>query len=72
MDLSHLVGASFALTLIVGIAALALLVYALVDLFRQPMDTPIRLLWVLVILFFPFIGSLIYLIAGRSTRGTAV
>jgi hypothetical protein len=65
-------GGSFLLMTLVGLAALALVIWAIVDLFSRPMDGPMRLLWLLVILFFPFIGSLIYLVAGRNMRERAV
>jgi hypothetical protein len=65
-------GGSFLVMTLVGLAAIALVIWAIVDLFSRPMDGPMRLLWLLVILFFPFIGSLIYLVAGRSMRSRAV
>ncbi len=72
MDLNQWVGASFLLSVIVGLVAIALVIYALVDLFREPMDNGMRLIWVLVILFFPIIGSIVYLIAGSAARRRAV
>jgi hypothetical protein len=70
--MGELIGGSLILIAILGIATLALIVFALVDLFSRPMDTGNRLLWVAVILLLPVLGSLAYLIVGRTTRGTAI
>lgn len=64
-------GGSFLLATLIGLA-LAMVIWAIVDLFSRSMDGPMRLLWLLVILFFPFIGSLIYLVAGRTMRARAL
>ncbi len=54
---------------VLPIAAIVLLIYALVDAIRVPDDSMYRagnkLIWVLVILFAqPFIGPIIYLVMG--------
>ncbi|MFN3651032.1 MAG: PLD nuclease N-terminal domain-containing protein [Armatimonadota bacterium] len=70
--MAELIGGTLLLMVILGIATLALIVWALVDLFSRPMDTGYRLLWVAVILLLPVVGSIAYLIVGRTTRGTAI
>jgi phospholipase D-like protein len=55
--------------LVVPIAAVVLLIYALVDAIRVPDDSMYRagtkLLWVLVIVLLPFfVGPLVYLVVG--------
>ncbi|MEP9363151.1 PLD nuclease N-terminal domain-containing protein [Nocardioides sp. CN2-186] len=56
------------LELLLGIASFALWVFCLVDAIGAPSDR-IRNLpkvaWVVIILFFPFIGSIAWLVAGR-------
>ena len=48
---------------------LALMVIALVDLFkRENMKSNTRLVWVFVIILINIIGPIIYLIAGRKDR----
>lgn len=51
---------------------IALLVYALVDCVQCP-DARVRhlpkVVWVLLIVFFPLVGSLTWLVAGRSGSG---
>ncbi len=71
LEVGEFVGGAFLIMLLLGIAALALIIYALVDLFKRPMDNTLKIIWALAILFFPIIGSVVYLIIGRSMRGTA-
>ena len=57
---------------VVPVAAIVLLVYALVDAIRVPDDSMYRagnkLIWVLVIVLLPFfVGPLIYLFVGAPT-----
>lgn len=62
------------LQLLLGIVGFALWVFCLVDAIGSPADR-IRHLpkvaWILLILFFPFIGSIAWLVAGRPQRGAA-
>jgi hypothetical protein len=54
---------------ILGIAALAIWIWALVDAIQNPaLDSTMRIVWVLVIVFTQIIGAIIYLAIGRSTR----
>jgi len=53
---------------IIGVAAL-LWLFALIDIlrseFRNPND---KLLWVVVVFFFPFLGAVLYFIIGRNNK----
>ena len=60
---------AFLIRVVIPIAAIVLLIYALVDAIRVPDDSMYRagtkLIWVLVIIFVqPFIGPIIYLAIG--------
>ena len=61
--------AALFIRLVIPIAAIVLLVYALVDAIRVPDDSMYRagnkLIWVLVIVLLPFfVGPLVYLVVG--------
>lgn len=45
-----------------------LVVLALMDLFKSTLPTNTKLLWLIVILIAPVLGSLIYLLVGRNQR----
>ena len=49
------------------IAYLALIVVALMQVFNSTMPTNTKLLWLIVILIAPFIGSLIWFAVGRHS-----
>ncbi|MGC4033609.1 MAG: PLD nuclease N-terminal domain-containing protein [Tepidisphaeraceae bacterium] len=52
---------------IIGLLCFALWIWALVDAIQNPaLDSNGRLIWVLVIIFLPFIGSILYLVIGRN------
>ena len=57
---------------VLPIAAVVLFVVALVDAIRVPDDSMYRtgnkLIWVIVILLAPLIGSIVYLVIGRPER----
>jgi hypothetical protein len=54
---------------LLGIAALVIWVWALVDAIQNPaLDSTMRIVWILVIVFTQIIGAIIFLIVGRSTR----
>jgi hypothetical protein len=53
--------------IVLGLAALALWIWALIDAIRNPaLDPTMRIVWVLVIVLTSWIGALIYLAVGRS------
>jgi hypothetical protein len=59
------------LELLLGLAGFALWVYCLVSVISAP-DGLIRHLpkvaWILIVLFFPFVGSIAWLVAGRPEK----
>ena len=60
-------GAFFLLWLLLGIAALVLWVWALISAIQNPaLDSTMKIVWVLVIVFTGIIGAIIYLLVGRN------
>ena len=60
-------GVLWILMFIVGLAALAVWIWALVDAIQNPaLDSTMRVVWILVIVFTQIIGAIIYLAVGRS------
>tara|TARA_Y100000310_G_C20646620_1_gene797013 strand:- start:344 stop:817 length:474 start_codon:yes stop_codon:yes gene_type:complete len=53
--------------LFIVVSVVVLWIWALIDCLRSKKDTAEKLLWIVIILFFPFIGALLYLLIG--TRG---
>ena len=51
---------------IVGLLALALILYAVVDLVKSPKPIGEKVLWGLAIWFLPFIGAIAYLVVGKN------
>jgi hypothetical protein len=51
----------------IGLLALAVWVWTLLDILRnERLETTEKLIWILVVFFFPFLGTLIYVAAGRK------
>jgi hypothetical protein len=62
-------GILWILMFLVGIAGLVLWIWALVDAIQNPaLDSTMRIVWVLVIVFTQVLGAIIYLAVGRSRR----
>jgi apolipoprotein N-acyltransferase len=53
---------------IIGIISLVLMIYALLDVFKSNIPQNSKLLWVIIILVAPLIGSIIYLVWGKNQR----
>ena len=53
---------------IFGVIWFILIVITLVDLFKSNLPTNTKLLWLIVILIAPVLGSLIYLLWGKNQR----
>jgi hypothetical protein len=65
-------GGMMLIFLLLGIAALVLWIWALVDAIQNPaLDSTMRIVWVLVIVLTSWIGALVYLAVGRSPRRAA-
>lgn len=50
---------------IIGLIALALIVYAIVDLVKSPMDATTKIIWGIAIWVLPFIGAIAYLVIAK-------
>lgn len=63
--ISELISGIFGL--IFFIAYVILFIYALLDIFKNPnLNQTTKLLWILIILIAPILGSLIYIFWGRN------
>jgi len=52
-----------------AIAYFGLIIFCMLDAVRATFkDSSTKIIWVLVILFFPFLGSILYLTLGRRAR----
>ena len=59
-------GGSVVLVTILALVALALIVYAVIELIKSPMPIVNKVIWGLVIWFIPFIGAILFLVIGRK------
>jgi hypothetical protein len=51
------------------ILPLILLLWALIDILRSNFkDSTIKLVWIIVVIFVPLIGAILYLVLGRSQK----
>jgi len=48
--------------------SIVLLIYCLIDVLKSFFNGNDKIIWVLVILFLPFVGSLLYLFIGRKQK----
>jgi hypothetical protein len=55
----------FEIIIIFYLALILLWVSALVSCLKSSLDANLKIIWVLVIIFLPFIGALLYFIVGR-------
>lgn len=56
---------------IIGILLLAIWIWAIVDILKRPMSGLLKVVWIALVIFLPFIGVIIYLLIGRSMgKGT--
>lgn len=56
------------LILIFGVFGLILPIIALVDIVRHEFSGSNKIIWVLIVLFFNFLGSILYFLVGRKQR----
>jgi len=57
------------LGLLLGISVFALWIWALVDIIRSTFnDIAIKIVWFLLVFFIPFLGFILYVILGKSTK----
>jgi hypothetical protein len=58
------------LVVIVALGFFVLDIIAIVDVIRRPMDTAMKILWVILILWLPIIGPILYYLLGRGKQNT--
>ncbi|MDO8580119.1 MAG: PLDc N-terminal domain-containing protein [Candidatus Omnitrophota bacterium] len=51
---------------ILGIIVLILDIIAIVDTLNSPMDTGKKILWIILIIFLPVIGMILYFLIGKK------
>lgn len=51
---------------IIGLLLLAIWVWAIIDILKRPMSGLMKVVWVALVVFLPFIGVILYLLIGRS------
>jgi len=51
---------------LIGLIILVLDILAIIEIFKSSSDTMSKLLWTLLILFFPLLGLIIYYLFGRG------
>ena len=56
------------LILIFGVFGLILPIIALIDIVRHEFSGNNKIVWVLIVIFFNFLGSILYFIVGRNQR----
>jgi uncharacterized membrane protein YhaH (DUF805 family) len=54
------------MTSILGLIVLILDIVAIVDCVKRSMDTGKKVLWILLILFLPILGMVLYFLVGRK------
>jgi len=53
---------------ILGLVVLVLDILAIVDCIGRPMDTGMKVLWVVLIILLPLIGLILYFLLGRGKQ----
>ena len=56
--------------LIVGIILLLIWIWAVIDILKRPMPALMKLIWIALVIFLPFLGVILYLFFGRATSKT--
>ena len=57
------------MTRYLGILAFAIWVYALIDILRSKfVDSTHKLIWILVVIFIPVLGAVLYLFIGKKQK----
>jgi RsiW-degrading membrane proteinase PrsW (M82 family) len=51
---------------ILGLVILVLDIFAIVDCIGRPMDTGMKVLWIVLIILLPVIGLILYFLLGRG------
>lgn len=55
--------------ILIALVVPAMILFALIDIIRSRFESDMtKLIWVLVVIFMPFLGTLVYLAIGRGQR----
>lgn len=65
-DFSWLLELGF-VALIIGVILLLIWIWAVVDILKRPMPGLMKLIWIALVIFLPFLGVILYLFFGRTT-----
>jgi len=67
LDFLNLGGAELGIIAVIVLAPLILIIYCIVDILRSSFKTgPIKWIFLLLVLFAPFLGSIIYLVIRKD------
>ncbi len=58
----------YELIVLLALVSLPLFIIALIDVLKHEFPGNDKLIWILVIIFFPLVGSILYLIIGKKAR----
>jgi phospholipase D-like protein len=61
-------GLGLMLSLFIILSVCFLWIIALVDILRSEFQGNDKVVWVIVVIFFPFLGSILYFLIGRSRK----
>ena len=71
--MAGLFGGLAILWLLLAVVGLVLWIWALVSAIQNPaLDSTMRIVWILVIIFTGFIGAIIYLLVARNSRPSSL
>jgi hypothetical protein len=60
-------GACMIVAVLLGLVSLVIWLWALVDAIKNPaLDSTMRLIWILVLIFTGILGAIVYLLIGRA------
>lgn len=71
LDIENWIGGLSIGIILLGLLLLIIWIWAIVDIVRNPFYSLLmKVIWIIVVIAFPFIGVLLYIIFGRKTRDT--
>lgn len=68
IDNGFFIGIFQLLIIVIALLTVVIFVTALVSIVKNEFKNNDKLIWLLVVLFLPFLGSILYFIIGRKTR----
>lgn len=67
--MESMIGATMIFGLLLGLAVFAAWIWALVDILRSTFsDIAIKIIWFLLVFCIPFLGFILYVVLGKSTK----